>query len=125
MNNITQKPQTIEEYIAVANDNVKEHLVKMYEVISSIMPTEALPCISYEMPAYKLNGVVVYFAGFTKHVSLFPGPKAIAFFNEELTDYKTSKGTIQFPVNKKLPVLLIKKIVKYNIKENLAKNKKK
>lgn len=116
----TSKPKTVDEYIAVAAPQVKEHLERLRIAIMQTAP-DAQESISYEMPVYKQNGVVVYFGGFTKHVSLFPGPDAIAAFKEELADYKTSNGTIQFQLNKPIPVALVKKIVKYN----LAKLKKK
>ncbi len=120
------KPKTVDEYIAAASPNVKEHLERLRMAVLQAAP-QAQEGISYEMPVYKLNGVLVYFGGFTKHVSLFPGPDAIAAFKDELTEYKTSNGTIQFPLNKPIPVMLVKKIVKFRLKENLAKvkNKKK
>ncbi len=116
------KPKTVDEYIAVASPDVKEYLEQLRMAILQVVP-QAQEGISYEMPVYKLNGVLVYFGGFTKHVSLFPGPKAIVAFKEELTAYKTSAGTIQFPINKPIPIDLVKKIVQFRMKENLAKNK--
>ncbi len=118
----TAKPKTVDEYIAVASLNVKEHLERLRIAIPQVAP-QAQESISYEMPVYKLNGVLVYFGGFTKHVSLFPGPSAIEAFKDELADYKTSAGTIQFPINKPIPVTLVKKIVKFRLRENLAKKK--
>lgn len=120
----TTKPTTVDEYIALASPFVKEHLERMRITILQTAP-DALECISYEMPAYKQNGIIVYFGGFTKHVSLFPGPEAIIAFKDELAEYKTSGGTIRFPIDKRLPVTLIKKIVRYRLKENLAKAKMK
>ncbi len=118
------KPQTVDEYIAVASPVVKEHLTKLRIAILQAAP-DAQESISWEMPTYKQEGIVVHFGGFTKHVSLFPGPEAIATFKEELAEYKTSAGTIQFPASKPLPLTLIKKIVKLRVKENLAKAKAK
>ncbi len=120
------KPTTVDEYIAVAGDNVKEHLIQLRTAILEAAP-EAEERISWEMPGYKLYGrVLVYFAGFTKHVSLFPGPEAIEEFKDELLGYKTHKGTIQFSLERKIPVTLVKKIVKFRAKQNreLAKTKK-
>ncbi len=77
--------------------------------------------MSYGMPAYKLNGPVVYFGGFKKHVSLFPTSSGVRIFHKELSRYQTSKGTIQFPLNKPLPLSLISKIVKLRVKENTQK----
>lgn len=118
------KPTNVDEYIALAAPNIKEHLERIRAVIQQTAP-DAEEVISYEMPAYKLNGILVYFGGFTKHVSLFPGSGAIEVFKDELTEYKTSKGTIHLPLDKPIPVALIKKIVKFRIKENLAKQKPK
>ncbi len=120
----TSKPKTVDEYIAVASPIVKEHLMKLRIAIVAAAP-DAQESISFEMPVYKQEGVVVYCGGFTKHVSLFPGPEAIAAFREELTEYKTANGTIQFPVTKPIPVTLVKKIVRLRVKENLAKAKAK
>ena len=68
------KPQTVDEYIALASPNVKEHLARIRIAIQQTAP-EAEECIGYEMPAYKQKGIVVYFGGFSKHISLFPGPR--------------------------------------------------
>ncbi len=122
--NPISKPKTVDEYIALAKPETKAHLEILRSLIHQVAP-DAMEYIGYEMPAYKLNGrVFAYFAGFTKHVSLFPGPNAIEAFKEELATYKTSKGTVQFPINEKLPQVLIKKLLKFNMKENLVKAKK-
>lgn len=118
------KPATVDEYIAVSIPEVKEYLKRLRSSIKQAAP-QAEEVISYEMPAYKQNGIVVYFGGFTKHVSLFPGAEAIEVFKEELAGYKTSKGTIRFSLDKPLPIGLIKKIVKFRVAENLAKEQKK
>lgn len=120
----TIKPKTVDEYIALALPGIKEPLERIRTAILEEAP-DALECISYEMPAYKQNGILVYFGGFTKHVSLFPGSEAIAAFELQLVDYKTSKGTIRFPINKELPLALIKEIVRFRIKANEAKKKPK
>ncbi len=114
------KPKTVDEYIALARPEVKEHLERMRAAVLQAAP-EAAESIGYEMPAYRLDGILVYFGGFTKHVSLFPGPEAVAAFADELDGYKASRGTIQFPANKPLPAALIKKIVKYRAKQNKRK----
>lgn len=117
------KPTTVDEYIATTSPSVKEYLERLRVAIQQTAP-QAEECISYEMPAYKLNGILVYFGGFAKHVSLFPGADAITSFKDELADYKTSKGTIRFSLDKPLPITLIKKIVRLRVKENLAKQKR-
>ena len=117
------KPQTVDDYIAFASPIVKKHLEQLRTAILQTAP-QAQEGIGFEMPVYKQNGVIVYFGGFNKHVSLFTGPAAIATFQDELTDYKTSKGTIQFPIDKPVPVRLVKKIVKYKLKENMKSTAK-
>ena len=100
-------------------------LERIRQTIKSAAP-EAIEVISYGMPAFKLNGrMLMYFAGFKNHCSLFPGSKAVILkFKTELKAYKTSAGTISFTTEKPLPVSLIKRIVKERIKENSAKNEK-
>ncbi len=121
------KPTTVDDYIALANNNVKEHLIQLRITVLEAAPN-AEERISWEMPGYKLFGrVLIYFAGFSKHVSLFPGSEAIEMFKEELAGYKTNKGTIRFPLDKDIPTDLVKRIVEYRAKENekLAKIKSK
>ena len=76
------------------------------------------------MPTFKYRGVVLHYAAFAKHCSLFPGPAVIDEFKDELQGYKTSKGTIQFPVDKPLPAALLKKMVKARIEENEKKKRR-
>lgn len=120
----TSKPTTVDEYIALAIPKAREHLERLRIAIQQAAP-DAIECISYEMPAYKFHGIVVYFGGFSKHVSLFPGSEAIIRFSNELQEYKTSRGTIRFSLDKKIPISLVKKIVKYRVNENLEKMKSK
>jgi len=85
--------------------------------------------ISYGMPAYKANGVLVYFAANKQHIGFYPTASPIVVFKDELTNYKTSKGTIQFPIKSGIPAALVKKIVEYRVQEDemkaLAKKSKK
>jgi uncharacterized protein YdhG (YjbR/CyaY superfamily) len=83
--------------------------------------SEAEETISYNMPAYKYHGVLCYFAGYENHVGFYPTGSPISFFENDLTAYKTSKGTVQFPLNKPVPKSLVKKMVKFKIKENQEK----
>ena len=96
----------------------------MRETIKAAAP-EAVECISYQMPAYKLNGILVYFAGYEKQIGFYPTSSAIAFFSEEIAGYKNAKGSVQFPLNKEMPLELISKMVVFRVKENLLKTKKK
>lgn len=97
-------------------------LIELRELIRSLAPT-AEETISYAIPTYKLNGPLVHFAGYKSHIGFYPGAGGIEAFKDELTDYKTSKGTVQFPIDQPLPVKLITKIVNYRIKQNLEKKK--
>ena len=77
--------------------------------------------ISYQMPTFKLNGNLVCFAAFKNHIGFYPKPSVIETFGKELSNYKVSKGTIRFPLDKPIPFDLVRKIVKYRVKENLEK----
>ena len=110
-----------DSYIATQPEATRLILEQLRQIIKEIAP-EAEESISYQMPAFKLNGMLVWYAGYKKHVGFYPSSKPIQVFKDELTDYKTSKGAIQFPLNKPLPVELITKIVKFKIDENLAKS---
>lgn len=88
------------------------------------MPSEATEAISYGMPAFKYKGTLVWFAAFSNHCSLFPGASVIKAFTNELEGYKTSKGTIQFPVDKPLPGALVKKMVKARLAEKARKKER-
>jgi uncharacterized protein YdhG (YjbR/CyaY superfamily) len=117
--------KTVEEYLSLFPEPQRKELEKIRKAIKDTAP-KAEEAISYGMPGYKLNGVLVYFGGFKTHCSFFPaGNSVIKKFSEELKEYKTSKGTIQFPLNQSIPVLLIKKMVKERIRENEIKQKEK
>jgi uncharacterized protein YdhG (YjbR/CyaY superfamily) len=112
--------QTIDEYLASFPKDVQGILQGLRQVIRESAP-EAKEAISYQMPTYKLNGNLVYFAAFKNHIGFYPGASAIEAFKEKLAKYKTSKGTIQFPINEPIPFELVKEIVKFRVKENLEK----
>ena len=113
-----KKPKSVDEYISWFPEEDQKLLDKMRAVIKEAAP-DAEEVISYGMPGYKLNGQLVWFAGFKNHIVFYPrGASAIKAFEKELAKYKTSKGAIQFPKDKPLPITLIKKIVKYRVKEN-------
>ena len=90
-------------------------LIKMRAAIRSALPAEATEVISYKMPAFKLKKTLVWFAAFRNHCSLFPTAAVLDQFKTELAGYKTSKGTVQFPLEKPLPIALIKKLVKVRL----------
>jgi uncharacterized protein YdhG (YjbR/CyaY superfamily) len=89
----------------------------MRDTIRSAVPREAVEVISYRMPAFKLGRVLVWYAAFADHVSLFPGGSVLVRFENDLADFKTSKGTIQVPLDRSLPTALIKRIVRARVAE--------
>ena len=109
-----------DSYIATQPEATRLVLEQLRQIIKAIVP-EAEEVISYQMPAFKQNGILVWYAGYKKHVGFYPSSKPIEVFKDELLVYKTSKGAIQFPLDKLLPVELITKIVNFRVNENLAK----
>ena len=121
----TPVPKNINEYLIALPAEVSAVLEKLRQTIKQAAP-EAEEEISYSMPAFKYHGMLVYFAAFKDHCSFFPGNAGlIDTMKEELKAYKTSKGTIQFTVQKPLTASLVKKIVKARMQENLSKQKNK
>ena len=108
-------PRNVDEYLASVPEPARAALKKMRAVIRSVLPPEATETISYKIPAIKYKGMLLWFAGFSDHCSLFPTAAVIQEFKNELKSYKTSKGTIHFPLEKPLPVALLKKIVKARV----------
>jgi uncharacterized protein YdhG (YjbR/CyaY superfamily) len=113
-------PANIDEYIVEFPAPIQMRLGKIKEIVRKAAP-EAREKISYQMPAFTLKGMLIYFAGFSNHIGLYPFRTAIEAFREELADYQTGKGSIRFPHNKPLPLGLISDIVKFRVMENLAK----
>ncbi len=108
--------EAVNAYIAGFPEDVRSILIKLRKVIREAVP-DAKETISYRMPTFKLNGNLVHFAAFKKHIGFYPTPSAITAFEKELTPYHTSKGAFQFPLDKPIPYELIEKIVKYRVKE--------
>ena len=117
-------PQSVDEYLARVPQPARSTLNKMRATIRSAVPAEATETISYGMPAFRHNGVLVWFAAFSNHCSLFPTASVIAEFKNDLKRYSTSKGTIHFPTDKPLPTTLIKKLVKARVAKNEAKKRR-
>lgn len=115
---------TVDEYLAALPDEVRATLEKIRKAIKAAAP-KATEGISYQMPMYKHQGMLIGFAAFKNHCSIFPGPGAIARHKDELKGYETSKGTVRFPIGKPLSATLIRKLVKERIAENEAKMKQK
>jgi uncharacterized protein YdhG (YjbR/CyaY superfamily) len=124
MKTSTHKPTTIDEYIADQPVSIRPIMEKLRQIVNKVEP-DAEEVISYGMPAYKLHGMLLYFAAFTNHYSLFAFPSAIVAFKDKLKGYELSKGTIKFPLNKPVPVKLITEIVKYKVQENINKHQAK
>jgi uncharacterized protein YdhG (YjbR/CyaY superfamily) len=114
--------KTVDQYISVFPEHVQAMLQQMREIVQKVAP-QAEEIISYNMPAFRLNGMLVYYAGYKAHIGFYPMAAAIVAFKKELAGYVTSKGAIQFPLEKKLPVTLIKNIVQFRILENKEKEK--
>ncbi len=112
--------KTVDEYIATFPRHVQNILEELRQAIRESAP-EAEEVISYQMPAFKLDGMLVWFAAFKNHIGFYPKTSAIEAFTEELSDYEVSKGTVRFPLDKPIPFDLVKKIVKYRVKENLTR----
>jgi uncharacterized protein YdhG (YjbR/CyaY superfamily) len=108
-------PKYFEEYLAGVPEAARGALNQMRAMIRSAVPAEATETISYKMPAFKDKEILVWFAGFAKHCSLFPKAAVIETFQDELKGFTTSKGTIHFPLGKPLPTALIKKLVKARV----------
>ena len=121
---ITSKnpPKTIDEYIETFPLDIRKVLEKVRQAIKKSAP-DAKEAISYQIPTFKLNGNLVHFAGWISHIGFYPGPKAIQAFKKDLVDYEVTKGTIKFPLDKKIPYDLITKITKYRVEESLKKKK--
>lgn len=111
---------SIDEYIATFPEGVKALLEKMRAIIKEAAP-EAQEKISYQMPTFFLKGNLVHFGAFKNHIGFYPAPNGITEFEQELSTYQRSKGSIQFPIDKPLPKDLITRIVKFRVQENLTK----
>jgi uncharacterized protein YdhG (YjbR/CyaY superfamily) len=112
--------ETVDEYIGAFPEDTREKLRELRAVICSAAPG-AVEQINYQMPAFSLNGVLVYFAAWKSHISMYPAPVGVEEFHEDLSNYKTSKGTVQFPLDKPLPLDLVRRMVEYRMKQNLEK----
>jgi uncharacterized protein YdhG (YjbR/CyaY superfamily) len=117
-------PKNVDEYLARIPQPARDTLNKMRAAIRSAVPSEATEAISYGMPAFRHQGVLVWFAAFSNHCSLFPTASVIEAFKDDLKGFSTSKGTIHFPTDKPLPTALIKKLVKARVAQNESKKRR-
>jgi uncharacterized protein YdhG (YjbR/CyaY superfamily) len=117
-------PQTVDEYISDYPEEVKKRLMDIRKTVLKVIKKsapQAVEKLSYGMPAYSFKGMLLYFAAHANHIGFYPYPSAMEAFNKEIAEYRTSKGTMQFPHDKKLPLKLITEIVEFRIRENYVK----
>jgi uncharacterized protein YdhG (YjbR/CyaY superfamily) len=122
MTTIRTKANSIDEYIAGFPKETQKLLEQLRATIRKAAP-EAQETISYAMPTFTLNGNLVHFAAFKNHIGFYPVPSGIEAFRKELSVYKGAKGSVQFPLDKPLPLELIGRIVKFRVKQNMEKPK--
>ena len=115
--------KNIDDYISEFPQDIQDLLKKLRHVIKEAAP-DAFETISYQMPTFKINGNLVHFALQKNHIGFYPTPSAIIESKEELSEYKTSKGAIQFTLDKPIPYDLVKRIVEFRVKEQKKMKKK-
>lgn len=120
MGNELKNNPLVDAYIATFPAATQQQLQSIRSIIRSVIP-QAEEVISYKMPAYKLNKVIVFFAGYSKHIGFYPTGTGIAHFQHEFGSYKSSKGAVQFPIDSPLPEELIKRIVAFKAQEDSLK----
>jgi len=118
----TKQVETIDEYIEMFPENVQNTLQKIRRVIRESAP-RAEEVISYQMPAFKLNRILVYFAAHRQHIGFYPTSSAIKEFKKELVPYEWGTGSVKFYMDKPIPFDLIKRMVQFRVQENLGKIK--
>ncbi len=114
--NVLMKSSAVSSYIKAFPESTQAMLQELRQLIFDLAPN-AEETISYGIPTYKLNKVIIHFGGFNNHIGLYPGATAVALFKGKLMGYKTTKGAITFPLSRRLPLDLIKEIIQYKIKE--------
>ena len=125
MNSENKQNPTIDDYIKPFPESTKTILNKIHSIIKDILPKDAIETISYGIPTFKLNGkFVIYFAGYAKHISLYPIPHGDEDFRQEIAPFIKGKGTLQFPLDKPIPYDLIKKVAKQSLIANLERTQK-
>ncbi|HWY55119.1 MAG TPA: DUF1801 domain-containing protein [Terriglobales bacterium] len=117
-------PRTVDEYLASVPEPARSSLNEIRTAIRSAAPAEATEIISYGIPAFKHKEVLIWYAAFSKHCSLFPTASVIEAFRNELKDFSISKGTIQFTTDKPLPAALVKKLVRARVAQNESKKRR-
>ena len=118
-----RRPKDVDDYLAGIPEPARSTLNRMREAIRSAMPPDTAETISYGIPAFKHERVLVWFAAFSNHCSLFPTASVIDAFKKDLKGYSVSKGTIHFPIDKPLPISLIKKLVQARVAQDQRKRR--
>jgi uncharacterized protein YdhG (YjbR/CyaY superfamily) len=118
--NAASKINDVDTYIEGFPGETRKLLEQLRTTIKRAAP-DAKEVISYQMPAYKLQGMLVYFAAYAKHIGFYPASSGIAAFKKELSVYKGAKGSVQFPLDEPLPLELVAEIVAFKVKENVKK----
>ena len=108
--------RTVEEYLTAVEEPVRARIMQLRKTILSVVPSDSTEVISYGIPAVKRGKVLVWYAAFADHCSLFPTASVIEAFKDELKGWTVSKGTVQFPHDKPLPITLVKKMVKARVR---------
>lgn len=111
---------TVDEYIEASPADVRDALRQIRETIRRAAPG-AEEVVSYQMPAFRLNGILVYYAAHKKHLGFYPTSSGIEAFRNALSGYRFSRGAVQFPLDKPMPLDLVERIVAYRVNENLKK----
>jgi len=119
------KPESIDQYIAVCSPEVRAILKKLRSTVKRAAPPETEETISYRMPAFLLHGVLVYFAAFKNHIGMFPPIRGDAKLEAAVATYAGPKGNLKFPLDEPIPYSLVARIVKFRVKQNLAKAQEK
>lgn len=116
--------KSVDEYIKTFPGDIQKILKQVRQTIKEAAP-RAEETINYQIPTFKLNGNLVHFAAFKNHIGFYPAPSGLKAFEKEISNYKSSKGSVQFPIDEPIPVSLISRIVKYRVKENSLKKLRK
>jgi len=117
-------PNSIDDHISAFPPETQHLLQQVRDTIKAVAP-EATETISYGIPTFQFHGNLVHFAGYAHHIGFYPGASSIREFTKDLSGYKTSKGTIQFPLDKPIPFDLVRRITEFRLAENLEKAKEK
>jgi uncharacterized protein YdhG (YjbR/CyaY superfamily) len=120
-----QAPKSIDQYIAASPPEVRAVLRKLRTTIKRAAPPEAEELISYRMPAFALHGILVYFAAFKNHIGMYPPLGGDAKLEAACSRYAGPKGNLKFPLDEPIPYALVARIVKFRVKRNLSKARKK